>query len=134
MFNKEKIELLVKAFVARTETEETIKNRRILISEIIFGKVDNNKLTKFEIEQGLKVREEELIKIIESRIFTAAVKICMENNFCSTVLLQKSFNIGFSKAIAIIDAMEALKLVEPFVSGVRNRKLLPAIKDFKLDF
>lgn len=134
ILNIERIKSMIKEYVSKTETEEVIKKRRTLISDILLGKVYNNELTNAEVEQGLKERETTLVNIIESPIFIEAIKICVNNNFCSTSLLQKKFNIGYSKAVDIIDAMEALCLLAPIEKEyLPKRKISTSAKEFLLE-
>jgi predicted DNA-binding protein YlxM (UPF0122 family) len=134
MFSKEDIKLLIKEFVSKTETAETIKNRQVLLSDQLLGKVEDKELTEAEILQGIKERETALINIIESQIFVEAVKLCVENNFCSTILLQKHFNIGFNKAVDIINSMEALNLLAPIEKDfLPKRRILSRANDFLVE-
>lgn len=88
-------------------------------------------LEETEYEYDIQERLLELTEIISSKIFVDAVKICVENNRCDTLFLQKSLSISFHKAVAIINSMEALKLVEPLhITGNSNRKMLPGAKSF----
>lgn len=90
-------------------------------------------LSEVNTEYDAQEREAELINIISDGCFIKAVKLCVENNLCNTVFLQKEMCIGYGKAITIIHAMESLKLVEPFyVAGDRNRKILPTAEEFFL--
>ena len=76
--------------------------------------------------RDIQAKKEELISIILSRRFVDAVKLCAERDICGTAILQKRFNIGFGRALAIIDAMEALGLVTPRMAGEKpHRKMLP---------
>lgn len=83
----------------------------------------------YDLEERIKV----LLNVIHSERFIEAIKLCIDNNLCNTLILQRHFSISYSSALAIMDSMEALDLITVWnPDDPANRKPLPEAEEFVL--
>ena len=84
------------------------------------------------IEKKLK-EYKEMLKTVHEKYFAAALALVVEEQSCTTSLLQRKLKVGYCTADMLIDLMEALKLVTPQTvkkTRVTRRQVLPAAQEY----